>query len=319
MTNSVSNVSFKYSGDNSSNQTQIEEQNKALDQETISFEKQTQEAQEKKEKTKALVEKELNATPIRFGMVATPEQTAKAGATVPIGQSTAKTIDKFSVDKICADIDGFEEVKDDSSIKSMIANFLGKFTVNSTETNSAPKTSAAGLLDVPGMPPMSDEDVAALQAVGVDFSQLQGLTQKSETDKSQAEQLKDKQASFGRMQEIQKQMNDPNVSPEVKAELMKEAGVLLSSTPKAQDTLPAGIVNTSSALAENMSAEDIQAAMSFVQSHATGIDDEDPDFKKLPDNVQGYIRSVASDAKANKDNGVKPADYNVKKPDEIDG
>jgi len=321
MTNSLSNASFKYTGNAASTDVNSDvTENKASEVN----EQQVKEAQEKKEKAKALVEQKLSRTPIQFGMVANPIQTGKAGAvetSLPIGQTSAKTIDKFSVDQICADIDGYEEVQDDSGIKSLISNFMNKFTgnaatsdVNSTETQQLPAYSAGGLLDLPADMQLSQETIDVLKNTGA-FEQMQNLSQAQITDKSQTEQLQDKMTSFGRMQEIQKKMSDPNVSAEEKTKLMAEAQELFAGTPKTTGTLPAGVVNTSAKVAENMTPEEISSAMEFVQSHATGIDDEDPAFKALPGNVQTYIKAVASDATKNHKNGVKPADY--KMPNDI--
>ena len=317
MTNTVSNASFKYTGSS----TAPEVKNEATEEIT---EEQAKEAQEKKEKTKAEVEKKLSETPIRFGMVANPIETGKtaasASATVPIGQPQAKTIDRFSVDQICADIDGYEEVQDDSGIKSLISSFMGRFTgstaakVNSTEAQQLPAYSEGGLLDLPKEVQMTPEAIEALKTAGT-WDTMQNLSQTNSTDKTQAEQVQEKTESLGRMQEILQKMNDPNVSPEEKAKLMAEAQNLFTSTPQAQSSLPAGVVNTSAKVAENMSPQEIEQAMSFVQSHSTGIDDEDPEFKALPQNVQTYIKSVASDAAKNEQNGVKPADY--KMPNEV--
>ena len=249
---------------------------------------------------------------------------ATSSVSVPIGQPQSQQVDRYSVEQVCANIDGYEEVKEDKDVSGFISSLtkwcLGAKTndVNSTELSQVPAQSAGGVMD---LIPMSPEDREVLRSVGV-TDMGEGLTQGQTSDKSQAEQLRDK--TVARLQEIQRKMNDLKLPKEERDKLIKEAKELFLSTPVAtppqnNQTQPSTstnavhpvIVNTSAKVAANMSTEEIGNSKDFVARNMQGIDDATEDFNALSKNEQAYVRATASDAALNYKKGIKPEDYAV--------
>ncbi len=275
------------------------------------------EAAQKKAQVKADVIKKLEATPVTYGMEQTAAPT-NSSVSIPIGQSSSESVDRFSAAGLANTIEGYDEVSDDADVKNTLAsskwnpaNWFKGAEKTESSNNDAKVTDA-------GLPTLTNADLKEMDKTDAEIAKYlqsseftKGATQGATAGNSNIS-TEQRSSNMNEMLNFAKQSNelmnilsDPKASEADKAEANKKlediqakAAKLFESTPTASSDKPELNAETQ-AKVDNLSPQEQASTQQYLQGAVgKGVDSDDKGFKDLSNASQGAITAMAGDLKA---------------------
>ena len=269
-------------------------------------------AAQKKAKIKADVLKQLQATPVTYGMEQ-PAASSASGVSIPIGQPSTQTVDRFSAAGLADAIEGYDEVSNDADVKNAFNSSKwnpANWFKGAEKTSSGEKVTDAGLptltkADLEKMDKTDAEIAAFLKSSGAPNIQGSSSDAKSVSTEERSASMTEMNNIATESQNLVKTLSDPNISDTQRAEATKKleelqtkAAKILESMKPAESDKPELNPETQ-AKVDGLSPKDQADTQAYLQTAlGKGADTDDKGYKELSPASQGAVTAMAGDLKA---------------------